>query len=588
MLLLKNKFFTLSFLFFTLFSLFTVKSVNAFSGTGAGTGEDPYQITTCAQFLEINNSLTSSYILENNIDCTGVAWTPIGTDPGTPFAGVLNGNNKKISNVNYDPETDPIWSGLFGVIGGAQIKDLTLENIIINTPTASNCTGGLTGGMDYSGVGSSITNVSIGGSISGANDTGMLVGFTPASASFTITDSSATGSVSGINEVGMLVGMVAGSNNGTITNSSAIGSVSGSGNVGGLIGHNTAPLTFSNCFTDVNVTGTIYLGGLIGTVGGQIDIDFSYSKGTINTKTKEGSYNDYIGGLIGMITAGGQIKNSYSKNIINGGRNYLGGLVGYSSNSALDVSNCFATGGNQSITGNSTVGGLFGQLSSSSTINNSYSTANISASDQFIGGLVGYVPSGSNITNSYSTGSVGGTGLSVGGLVGYLNNSTVASCYSTGAITGNGTVGGLVGRMYSLSKVSNSYSFSDVYSNDVSEQGETGGLVGSGDSTAVIENSYSAGAVDSLNHSAGGLLGSAYGTTVTNSLYDDYLSGQSDTGKGTPSSYMTSPDTFSTWDFTNIWSMDSEANLNDGYPFLKHSISNFILTSNKTAATSIL
>jgi len=313
-------------------------------------------------------------------------------------------------------------------------------------------------------------------------------------------------------------------------------------------------------------------------------MDFSYSKGTINV---QGTSGDYVGGLIGMITAGGQIKNSYSKNIINGGRNYLGGLVGYSSNSALDVSNCFATGGNQSITGNSTVGGLFGQLSSGSTINNSYSTANISASDQFIGGLVGYVPSGSNITNSYSTGSVGGTGLSVGGLVGYLNNSTVASCYSTGAITGNGTVGGLVGRMYSLSKVSNSYSFSDVYSNDVSEQGETGGLVGSGDSNAVIENSYSAGAVDSLNHSVGGLLGSAYGTTVTNSLYDSDLSGQSDTGKGTPSSYMTSPDTFSTWDFTNIWSMDSGAVLNYGYPFLKPFISNFVLTSNKTAVTSI-
>jgi len=579
----KNKFFTLSFLFFILFNLFTVKSVSAFTGIGSGTTESPYQITSCAQFLEINNSLTSNYILENDINCNGVTWTPIGTDPGIPFAGVLNGNNKKISNVNYNPETDPSFSGLFGAVNDAQIKDLTLENITINTPASGNCTGGLIGGMDFtSSIGSSIVNVSIGGSISGGSNTGMLVGFISGGNNFTITNSSATGSISGGSNTGMLVGFISISGSGNITNSSATGSVSGSTNVGGLVGHFYGTLNFLNSFTNVTLTGISNLGGFIGRSESPLNINLSYSKGTINV---QGETSDYIGGFVGTVASTSTIENSYSKNIINGGRNYLGGLVGYSSGN-VEISNSFSTGGNQSITGNSYIGGLIGNFSRG-TIHNSYSTVNVSGSGQYIGGLVGYVSIGSNINNSYSIGSVDGTATAVGGLIGYSDNGTISSCYSTGTVTGDGIVGGLIGRIYGGSIVSNSYSFSDVYSNDVSNEGETGGLVGSGETGCTIENSYSAGAVDSLNYSAGGLLGVAYGTTVTNSLYDDYLSGQSDTGKGTPSSYMTSPDTFSSWNFTDIWSMDSEEVLNDGYPFLKPFLPNFILTSNKTAATSI-
>jgi hypothetical protein len=56
----------------------------AFSGSGSGTLADPYQITTCAQLQEMNESLRANYTLMNDINCdvapynTGNGFEPIG------------------------------------------------------------------------------------------------------------------------------------------------------------------------------------------------------------------------------------------------------------------------------------------------------------------------------------------------------------------------------------------------------------------------------------------------------------------------------------------------------------------------------
>src|SRR3989344_8817528 len=44
--------------------------VSAFSGLGAGTQNNPYQITNCTQLQEMQDDLAGNYVLMNNVDCS--------------------------------------------------------------------------------------------------------------------------------------------------------------------------------------------------------------------------------------------------------------------------------------------------------------------------------------------------------------------------------------------------------------------------------------------------------------------------------------------------------------------------------------
>ena len=95
---------------------------------GTGTAGDPYIIQTPIELQSIQNDLAAYYVLGNNIDLSGVIWTPIGTSSSpttTGFHGFLDGAGHTISNLNYNNSTiDNI--GLFAVITtGATINDIS-------------------------------------------------------------------------------------------------------------------------------------------------------------------------------------------------------------------------------------------------------------------------------------------------------------------------------------------------------------------------------------------------------------------------------------------------------------------------------
>ncbi|MCL2511175.1 MAG: Ig-like domain-containing protein, partial [Bacteroidales bacterium] len=118
------------------------------------------------------------------------------------------------------------------------------------------------------------------------------------------------------------------------------------------------------------------------------------------------------------------------------------GLFGYTLGSRIDSLGVEIAA--KGILGNSYVGGLVG-YNSNSSITNSYSTGNVSGNNT-VGGLVGYNQYNCTVINAYSTGNVNGNNT-VGGLVGdNANSSTIANAYSTGNVSGNNTVGGLVGQ----------------------------------------------------------------------------------------------------------------------------------------------
>jgi hypothetical protein len=169
---------------------------------------------------------------------------------------------------------------------------------------------------------------------------------------------------------------------------------------------NTGATIVNVAVMDADVTGELYVGGLVGHNRGSLSN--CYSTGNVTGDT-------YIGGLAGE----------------------SGGIVSNSSSAA-------------SVSGSSEVGGLIGQ--NHGTVSKSYSTGS-AAGDSYVGGLVGWNHDGT-ISNSYSSARVAGESL-VGGLVGH-NRASVSNCYSTGNVTGLEDVGGMVGRNYE-GTVSNSF-----------------------------------------------------------------------------------------------------------------------------------
>jgi filamentous hemagglutinin family protein len=270
---------------------------------------------------------------------------------------------------------------------------------------------------------------------------------------------------------------------------------------GDIVGGAFAPIgAFSGVFDGLGHT----ISGLVITGGINTGLFATISNATIrNVGLVKGTVTGGAGtgALVGEITTGSTISNSYS---------------------TLDV------------TGGAGTGGLVGRVVGigASSISNSHATGNVSG-DAGTGGLVGSIagPGGSSISNNYATGNVTGN-AGTGGLVGSIagaasgNASNISDSYATGTVSGDAATGGLVGSIAgdvggTASNISNSYATGNV--NGVGGLGAggagTGGLVGSlAVNSGNISDSYASGNVTSTGAATGGLVGSTSASgTITNS-----------------------------------------------------------------------
>ncbi|WP_291584279.1 dockerin type I repeat-containing protein [Bacteroides sp.] len=157
-----------------------------FSGNGAGTANDPYQITNADELFEVRNDLLASYKLMNDIDLKQwieednptQGWSPIGNED-TPFQGTFDGNNKVIKGL-YINRSSSDNIGLFGYIKTSVINDVALLSPIIS---GSNNVGGVVGKCGYNSSADIIDNMNtiknviiIRGDISGKENVGGVVG----------------------------------------------------------------------------------------------------------------------------------------------------------------------------------------------------------------------------------------------------------------------------------------------------------------------------------------------------------------------------------------------------------------------------
>ena len=246
-------------------------------------------------------------------------------------------------------------------------------------------------------------------------------------------------------------------------------------------------------------------------IGSTADLSF---KGTFDAgnyeisglHTNDGA-KDYQG-LFGYSGSGSVIKDIGMVNGYIKGRNYVGGVVGYSYGT---ISNCHNTG---SVSASDSVGGVAGY--SYGTISNCHNTGSVSARDS-VGGIAGFSTT-STISNCYNTGSVSGTYASVGGVAGFSTTSTISNCYNTGSVSSTGpySVGGVVGNIFFVT-ISNCYN-----TGSVSGTTWVGGVVGYFYGT--ISNCYNTGSVSGISF-VGGVVGFAYSGAVSNNYYCGYSGG---------------------------------------------------------------
>ncbi len=191
-------------------------------------------------------------------------WTPIGKDKRTPFKGVFDGQGHTVRGLYIYTENE-FYNGLFGVLDGATVKNVTLAESYI---TGYNFTGGvaayLTNGATVSGCRNKASVRSV------RNSSGGVAG---ASFGFNfILDCLNEGEVSGSSYAGGIAGHF---ENGVVRNCGNRGVISCQyGSAGGILGHwndfgyslkNTFN-SFANCYNTGTIKGPYRLGGLAGLV----------------------------------------------------------------------------------------------------------------------------------------------------------------------------------------------------------------------------------------------------------------------------------------------------------------------------------
>lgn len=312
---------------------------------GEGTEEAPYLIKTAgdlAQLAELVNGGNyqhkyTYYRLTDNIDLSGYDADDTDFNEGTGWLPIgYNYNYYKYSFMGH-------FDG-----NGKTITGLYINNPYVDESDSGYYHTGLFGDIEYGTV-KNLTIVNA--DIDGGDNTGGFAGKVGSGAE--VSDIYVTGSVEGRDKVGGIVGY----NDGTLEYSRYEGSVAGNGAVGGVAG---------------------MLGYFFEPYGGKVKN--SSSAGTVGGVNK-------VGGVAGDVY--GNVESSFSTSPVSGTGYYVGGVAGCLEGGSAAVKNSYSTG---SVTGQTFVGGVAGEVGSGCNLENSYSTGSVNGSN-YVGGVAGLVSS---------------------------------------------------------------------------------------------------------------------------------------------------------------------------------------------------
>ena len=224
--------------------------------TGTGTEEDPFVIGSLEALIAFRDSVNAGETTYNaegvyvalgaDIDMAEVDWSVnIGDDCNATFDGIFDGKGHKILNLNAKETAQKgdgyVCAGLFGAIyGNAVIKNLTIENVSIDTGDFTGNNVAAVVGFVYAGKGS-IENVTVCGKIEinapGIYGVGAIVGYSYNS-NFTIENCKVEGAedsyIKAVSGAGAVIGYANGAH---LVNAEVSGlTIEGAGLLGGLVG----------------------------------------------------------------------------------------------------------------------------------------------------------------------------------------------------------------------------------------------------------------------------------------------------------------------------------------------------------------
>ncbi|MER2252821.1 MBG domain-containing protein [Methylorubrum podarium] len=492
------------------------------------------------------------YQLASDIDATGTAawnggagFAPVGSR-SAPFTGSLDGAGRTITGLTIArPGQDNV--GLIGFLGsGGRVSGLGLVG---GSVSGANYVGSLVGYNTGGTVSQSYTT----GSVTGGFVVGGLVG---ANDGGEVNQSYASGRVTGSMGSAYLGGLV-GLNvnaNGAVTESYATGSVTGLFYVGGLVGSNGGG-TVRRSYASGRVTGSSIVGGLVGINRGTIDTSYW---DTQSTGRATGVGDGSPAGATGLTSAQARDASSYAgwdfltvwyqagdlRPILRSEAVQVGGVYQVSNLNQLQLMgadlggsyvltrdlDASATAGTDAAPGPFGAGGFMPVGIVSAPFTGSLNGAGHTITGLTIVrpsyvGLIGSLGPGGSVSD---VGLVGGSAhgtFYVGGLVGFNNGGTVSQSYASGSVSGTSTVGGLVG-FNNSGTVSQSYASGSVSGGSNSYY--VGGLVGYNSAGGTVSQSYATGSVSGSTY-VGGLVGSNVGT-VSQSYASGSVSGTTAVG----------------------------------------------------------
>lgn len=213
-------------------------------------GEAAYEVTYADDLLvwaeATKENPNLGLVIGDDIDLTGMAWTPVGT-PEAPYTGSVEGHNHKITGLDIDVtvggETAP--TGLFGTLSYADIRNFSVYGDIEIKANDKSYVGGVAGNVQCSKITNvhSYVNIHADQGVTGAQRVGGIAG----------------GAGLDISYEDRVI----------ISRSSFNGSINvpdASQTVGGILGYTTSRVEINNCanYGEITATNAKYVGGILG------------------------------------------------------------------------------------------------------------------------------------------------------------------------------------------------------------------------------------------------------------------------------------------------------------------------------------
>lgn len=445
----------------------TISDINTYGNTVTSDGHAGGLVGTNEKIIKDSTSVSNVIANSQQAMAGGIA--------GINKTGAVIDNSESNSAVAGSMATS---SGLGGVAGKNEGTLSKVDNLGVTNggDSESSAVGGIAGINT-----GSIENAYNESFVTGGKKTGGLVGINEKSGS--LVNAANAGRVEGkgaAQDAAQEIGGLVGDNDGSILNGRNGGNVTGTTYVGGIVGTNRENSTLTDIINDTSIMikGTTYVGGIAGQNAGRIvDTEASrtlsdgvvegaeYVGGIAGKNTgyienphnnislrinkdalKDGKTAQYFGGVAGINEQEGSIGNATNlADVTAEGATYVGGIVGYNKGTLLNLS-----GNRGNVIGANYVGGVAGINEHSLTDIDASNTGSVQALQGGAGGI--FAVNHGDVTNSRLVNDAVVAGGAHAGATGGIFAENTANITKTTLVNGMNAeviglknVGGLIG-----------------------------------------------------------------------------------------------------------------------------------------------